>query len=199
MKRAIIAIGLMLVISTGIGAYFLSSHVSSNAPVGTVRLLAAASSLDQAATRPSSRPTVQDVVVTFSRIEIHAADAGSDSGWHPITVGSMTIHLIQPLSVSTLLGSASLPTGKYDQIRLFAQPPRVVIKNPNGVLENVVFNIPSAKTGIKVPIEAGGFMLTAGTTTNVVLSLSFNSHDILAQLHRSVFHNIVPVMQAKVQ
>ncbi len=195
MRRTIFAVASMLLICIGIGAYFFSPPVTtSNVPVGTIRLLITDPPINQASSQTYD-PSIQGIFVTFTRIEIHAADAGSDSGWHSLTVGSKTIDLLQVLSVSDLLGSASLPTGKYDVIRMFADTARVVIDG-----RNFVYNIPgAAHTGLKVPIVPGGFMLTAGGTVSVLLSLSFNSHEILAQQHNKNVRNLVPVVTAEVR
>ncbi len=174
----------MLVIGLGMGSYFFLKY----AAVGTVRLLITDPPLNQSNTEAYD-PSIQDIVVTFTMIEIHAAAAGSDSGWHPLTVGSKDVHLIRVLSVSELVGSANLPTGKYNMIRMFASAARVVIDG-----RNVFYNIPSGEqTGMKVPIVEGGFMLSMGQTVNVLLSVSFNSHEILANKT-----NIVPVVRAEV-
>ncbi len=174
----------MLVIGLGMGSYFFFKY----AAVGTVRLLITDPPMYGSGAEGYD-PSIQHIFVTFSMIDVHAAAAGSDSGWHPLTVGSKTIDLIKLLTVSDVIGTANLPTGKYNVIRMFATAARVMIND-----HNVFYNIPGGEqTGIKVPIVDGGFMLSMGQTLNVLLSISFNSHEILANKA-----NIVPVVRAEV-
>ena len=173
----------MLVVGVGMGSYFFFRY----AAVGTVRLLITDPPAYDAGSQTYD-PSIKDIVVTFTMVEIHAAQAGSDSGWHSLRVSSTDIHLLEVLNVAKVIGSASLPTGKYDAIRLFANTVRVVIDG-----RNVTFRIPSGgQTGIKVPIVQGGFMLSMGQTVNVLLTLSFNSHELLAN-----GTNITPVVRAE--
>ncbi len=174
----------MLVIGLGMGSYFFFKY----AAVGTVRLLITDPPLYHASAETYDA-SIQQIVVTFTMIDIHSAAAGSDSGWHPLIVGSKTVDLIAVRNVSELIGGANLPTGKYNMIRIFAATARVVIDG-----QNVVYNIPSGdQTGMKVPIVEGGFMLSMGQTISVLLTISFNSHEILANKT-----NIVPVVRAEV-
>src|SRR5215467_11837533 len=62
--------------------------------------------------------SITSITVTFSKIEIHSAGAGNESGWHTLmTTG--TIDLRTVLNASKVLGSASIPAGKYTEIRFF--------------------------------------------------------------------------------
>ncbi len=185
MARPILAGILLIIIGTGTGTYLFFTYSA----VGTVKLLITDPPI-YGASGATYDPSIQGIFVTFTKIEIHAAAAGGDSGWYSLTVGSKTIDLIKVLSVSQLLGSARLPTGKYDMIRMFASTARVVIDG-----RNVVYDIPSGgQTGLKAPIVPGRFMLTLGQTVNVLLTFSFNNHEILAN-----GRNLVPVVKAEVQ
>lgn len=107
--------------------------------------------------------TWSHVNITFSSIEVHRADAGNDSGWSavPLTSGG-TVDLTALRNVSQLLGKATLPPGKYTQIR-------IVVARVEGVMANgttVGIGVPSGEVKIDRP-----FNITAGATTKLTLDI----------------------------
>ncbi len=116
-------------------------------------------------------PKITAIFVTFTSIEIHTANAGDTSGWHTITTGA-TVNLFTVLNVSKVLGKASLPTGKYTELRFNVSQVMVTI---SGV--NVTFTIPSGS--LKIPITGAGAQAYGALTVNVELDLSFRSNEIL--------------------
>ncbi len=155
---------------------------------GTVSLVANAA-VDPGATGTSTS-SITHIVIKFTKVEIHGANAGNFSGWHTITFKRSVIpDLLQPQSVSTLIGGTSLPAGKYNMLRLFADHVTVTINNVQRA-----YHIPSGNnTGLKIPIVPGGFRLMGFGKVNVSLTFTFNEQEILA-----ANGNITPVMKAEV-
>jgi uncharacterized protein DUF4382 len=116
-------------------------------------------------------PTITGIFVTFTSIEIHSANAGNASGWHTITT-SATVNLFTVLNVSKVLGKASLPAGKYTELRFNVSKVMVTI---SGV--DVTYTIPSGS--LKIPITGAGAQAYGALTVNVELDLSFKSSEIL--------------------
>jgi hypothetical protein len=116
-------------------------------------------------------PSIQAIYVTFTSIDIHTANAASDSGWHTITTGA-TVNLFTVLNASKVLGKASLPAGKYTELRFNVSK---VIVTLSGV--NVTYTIPSGS--LKIPITGAGAQAYGSLTVNVELDLSFKTNEIL--------------------
>jgi hypothetical protein len=103
------------------------------------------------------------VNVTFSKVEIHQADAGDESGWHNITLVEGTIDLIPLTNISALLAEYEVPVGKYTQIRIHVLSAVGVMTDgttvnftvPSGVLKtNHPFNITSDdRTSLTLDID----------------------------------------------
>jgi len=115
--------------------------------------------------------SIQAIYVTFTSIEIHSANAGDASGWHTITT-SATVNLFTVLNVSKVLGKASLPAGRYTELRFNVS---AVIVTVSGI--NVTFTIPSGS--LKIPITGAGAQAYGALTVNIVLDLSFKNSEIL--------------------
>lgn len=130
-------------------------------------------------------PSITAIYVTFSSIEVHTANAGNNSGWHTIVTGA-TVNLFTVLIVSNVIGRASLPPGKYTELRFNVSQVIVTISSVN-----VTFTIPSGS--FKVPILNGGFQAYGALTVNVELDLSFKDSEIL-----TMNGHLTPVATAKV-
>ncbi len=118
--------------------------------------------------------SITSIVVSFDKVELHAANAGNDSGWHTV-VTSASVNLLTVLSVSKVLGSAMIPAGRYNEIRFFASNASITIA---GV--TVTYTIASGGTsGLKVPIS-GGFQVVGGQSLTVQLDFAFKNSEILA-------------------
>ncbi len=128
------------------------------------------------------------IYVTLTTIEIHAADADNNSGWHTLAM-DVTLNLMTLLSASKLLGTAQLPPGRYSEIRFFASQAIITI---NGT--NTTYTIPSGnQTGIKVPVTGGGFHIYGGQSMTVQLDLSLNN-----EIMNNPTMTLTPVATAKV-
>ena len=90
-------------------------------------------------------PTITAINVTFSKLEAHVG-----SQWIEIPLADESVDLMNLTDQDMLLGSATLPSGHYTQIRLF--PSSATVTDSEGT-HNVT--IPSAaQTGVKVNIDA---------------------------------------------
>lgn len=116
--------------------------------------------------------SITAIDVTFTGIEIHSANAGDASGWHTITTGA-TVNLFTVLNVSKVLGSTSLPAGKYTELRFNVSQ---VVVTKSGI--KVTYTIPSGS--LKIPITGAGAQAYGALTVNVELDLSFKSSEILS-------------------
>ena len=89
-------------------------------------------------------PSITAIYVTFDRVELHAANAADESGWHTI-ITDATVNLLETTNTSKILGFVQLSAGKYTEVRFFADNATVTM---NG--ENVTYTIPSgSQTGMK--------------------------------------------------
>jgi hypothetical protein len=114
------------------------------------------------------------IYVNLTEIDIHAANAGNNSGWHTVST-STSLNLLSIIGTSKLLGTAQLSPGTYTEIRFFASQAVITISGTNKT-----YTIPSeGQTGIKVQITGGGFHVYGGQTMAVLLDLSFNNNEIM--------------------
>lgn len=90
-------------------------------------------------------PTITSIDLVFNKLEAKVGNS-----WHEIPLADETVNLLDLTEQDMLLGSAVLPAGNYNQIRLF--PTSATVTDSEGT-HNV--NIGSASsTGIKVNINA---------------------------------------------
>jgi len=110
------------------------------------------------------------VWVTFSELQAHEANATDADGWLNMTITQETVDLASLTSVSQLLGTATLPTGTYTQLR-------IVVMAASGEMANgtkVTFTVPSGELRTDDP-----FVITAGGTTSLTVDID---------LSRSIVH-----------
>ena len=158
-RKIVLALALVLVVVGGVVGFIF--YAPSNVQI-SIR-------------DPPQQPydsSIAAIDVTFTSIEIHSANAGSASGWHTITMGG-TVNLFTVLNVSKVLGSASLPAGKYTELRFNVSK---VIVTISGV--KVTYTIPSGS--LKIPITGTGAQAYGALTVNVELDLSFRNSEILS-------------------
>jgi hypothetical protein len=158
-KKIVLAIVLVLVVVGGVVGFLF--YAPSNVQI----------SIRDPPQQPYD-PSIQAIYVTFTSIDIHTANAASDSGWHTITTGA-TVNLFTVLNASKVLDKASLPAGKYTELRFNVSK---VVVTKSGV--NVTYTIPSGS--LKIPITGAGAQAYGALTVNVELDLSFKSSEILS-------------------
>ncbi len=182
------AAAMVLVLVATLGTFIMVTDQLIQDATGTVSLQFASIGLGPHQD-PTSTGTVTDVVIRFTRVDIHAADSPDNNGWQTITVDQKIVDFASPTSVDTILGGASLPAGTYNMIRLFTDHATVSI---NAVQRTMMISS-GDQTGIKVPMIPGGFTLTDGGTADVTLTFTFNAHELAANPR-----NMVPVVKAEV-
>lgn len=119
-------------------------------------------------------PSITHIYVNVSGFQVHVAGQGNSSGWTPIAISSQTVDMISVLNVSKVLGTMKFSAGKYDSFRFNVTA--VSVDFVNGT--SAIYAVPSGS--LKVPIPNGGFQITATSSVTVLLTLSFNSNEILA-------------------
>ncbi len=212
-----IVIPVVLVLVATLGAFFaVNSQLASQQPnpaqsqgLGSVNIQFASIGLDAASQgqangqgqgkgnsngqghgHTTTTGTITDVVIRFTKVEIHADNSTGNDGWTTLNVPETIIDFAQPTSVSTIIHGASLPAGNYNQIRLFADHVTVSVRSGENLIQRTL-NIPSGK--IEVPITPGGFDLAQSGTVNVTLTFTFNANELA---HNP--KNMTPVVKAQV-
>jgi len=201
-----IVVPVVLVLVATLGAFFavnsqltsLQSSPAQSQSLGTVSIQFASAGLDAASQGQgngqgqghATTGTITNVVVRFTKVEIHAANSTGNDGWTTLNVPETIIDFTQSSSVSTIINGASLPAGKYNQIRLFADHVTISMRSGENLIQRTL-NIPSGK--IEVPIIPGGFDLPQSGTVNVTLTFTFNANELA---HNP--KNMTPVVKAQV-
>ncbi|TRO53678.1 DUF4382 domain-containing protein [Candidatus Bathyarchaeota archaeon] len=66
---------------------------------------------------PQGWADASHVYIKYSKVELHRADAGNQSGWVSVVDSEAWIDLTVVLNSSKALGSGNLQTGKYNLVR----------------------------------------------------------------------------------
>ena len=199
-----IVVPVVLVLVATLGAFFaidsqltsLQSNLAQSQSLGSVSIQFASTGLDPASQGQgngqghTTTGAVTNVVIRLTKVEIHAANSTGNDGWTTLNVPETIIDFTQSTSVSTIINGASLPAGKYNQIRLFADHVTVSIRSGENLVQRTL-NIPSGK--IEVPITPGGFDLAQSGSVNVTLTFTFNANELA---HNP--KNMTPVVKAQV-
>jgi uncharacterized protein DUF4382 len=161
----------ILIIGAVSGYFFYTKYVQ-----GTVILSITNPPQAQPASGQQYDPSILDIYLTFTRIEIRQGGLANpgNSSWYVVVGSQKTLDILSVLTVAKTLGSARLATGTYDQLRFPVLAAVVTFSN----LGNVTYSIPS--DSLKVSITGGGFQSSPGTTVNLRLTLSFDNSEILA-------------------
>ena len=167
-KTSVLVIGVAIAVAlAALGAYVI---VNKSSKMGTVSIYV-----------KDLPDEWSHVNVTFSEVNIHAASAGNQSGWHTLKLQKQTIDLASLVNVSELLASGDVAVGKYTQIRL-------VVISVTGEMTNgthVSFTVPSGELKTTHP-----FNVTADQTQSFVLDIDL-SHSIV---HNSSGWTFTPVL-----
>jgi len=129
--------------------------------------------------------TWSHIYVTFTVLQAHEANATNESGWHNISV-SQTVDLLSLKTVSALLGSASLPTGEYTQLR-------IVVAKAWGVTstgKTYDFTVPSGDLRTDDP-----FNVTTGQTASLTLDVNL-SHSVVWTANGYLFTPVIGSIQS---
>ncbi len=183
MSKGPIAVILAIIIIGSVAGYlFYTNYVQ-----GTMTLTITDPAQAQYSNSQQYDPSITHINVVFSQFAVHVAGQGDSSGWLMMKISPTTIDMMSLLSVSKDLGKMPLPAGKYDSLRFNVTSVTVSFLGKS----NVIYSVPSGS--LKVPVTNGGFQITATSSVNVQLTLSFNSNDILL-----MNGSLTPVATAKV-
>jgi hypothetical protein len=130
-------------------------------------------------------PTTTAVNITIDKVEAHV-----DGTWQLITAPTPAFegNLLDYVTTTTPLGTTSLPSGHYTQVRLFISS--ASITDETGTYDLVV---PSgAQTGLKVLVN---YDINAGDVTNVLLD--FDVAKSINKLGNGTYH-LQPVVRGSV-
>jgi len=181
-KGPIAVILAIIIIGSVAGYLFYTNYVQ-----GTMTLTITDPAQAQYSNSQQYDPSITHINVAFSQFAVHVAGQGDSSGWLMMKISPTTIDMMSLLSVSKDLGKMPLPAGKYDSLRFNVTSVTVSFLGKS----NVIYSVPSGS--LKVPVTNGGFQITATSSVNVQLTLSFNSNDILL-----MNGSLTPVATAKV-
>ena len=106
---------------------------------------------------------VSKILLTVQNIQVNVAEGLTGSGWETVVEGPISFDLVAITGVEEILGSAELPPGRYNQVRLDVTEALITVNE-----EEKSATLPSGKLRI-----VGGFDVTAGETT--VLTLDFDA------------------------
>jgi hypothetical protein len=170
-KGKIAAILIILIVG-GIASYFFYRDYAQ----GSVTLSITDPPQSQTGNSPHYNSSILHIYVTFLGIGIHQVGFGStnDTGWSTIVGPPLTVDMISVLTSSRTLATINLATGSYDQLRFTASTAIVTFST----VGNVTYTMPSGS--LKVSISGGGFQSSPGTRTQLLLTVSFDSAEILA-------------------
>ena len=106
---------------------------------------------------------VTKILLTVENIEVNVAENFVGSGWETVVEGPMTFDLVAVTGIEEILGSAELPPGRYNQIRLQVTEALITVE---GAERSAI--LPSGRLRV-----VGGFDVVPGETT--VLTLDFDA------------------------
>ena len=140
----------------------MQSDIQSN-PTGS-NLAVPLSSQSNTGHGGSSLFTVVSLEVTIDSVMIHQNGA-NDSGWMTISKESVTIDLLKPSSVSTLLATDKVPEQNVTMVQLHVSNATATVKDPLGILSSKTVVVSSED--LKIPLGAGA-MVRGQMSTSVV-------------------------------
>jgi hypothetical protein len=139
---------------------------------------------------PEAPAGVTSVVIQYSDIYVHAANAGRGEhteldGWYKVA-GSGSIDLMSVVNVTETIGATALPDGTYNGIRFNVTSATITY---NGT--KYPATVPHG--WINVPIKGGGVSISTGNDAGVVVDLA---PTIIISNENGVLHfNILPYVR----
>ena len=104
---------------------------------------------------------VSSILVTVKDIEVHVSGGEEKSGWRTVVEGPRQFDLKELTGVEKVLGSATLETGKYQQVRFEVVDAVITVRGNTRQSP-----VPSGKIRL-----VGGFEISPGETTIVTLDI----------------------------
>ncbi|OLD05292.1 hypothetical protein AUG19_03860 [archaeon 13_1_20CM_2_54_9] len=115
----------------------------------------------------SAKPVmnITSLNVTIDSVMVHKSGEANDSGWTEISHGSVTLDLLKPTTVSTIIGSSKLPAGNITMIRLHVSVATATVKDSTGIISLKTVVVSSGKLEVPLRPEAHvGVQMTTSIT-----------------------------------
>ncbi len=104
--------------------------------------------------------------VTIDSVMIHRSGEANDSGWMQISHGPITLDLLKPTSVSTLIASARVPQENITMVRLHVSRATAAVKDASGVIRTETVVVSSDK--LEIPLRSDARVKSQMTTSITV-------------------------------
>ncbi len=115
----------------------------------------------------SGKPTV-DILglnVTIDSVSVHRNGATNASGWTAISHSSMTLDVLKPTNVTTLIVMGQVPEQNITMVRLHVARALAVVRDAQGTLSTVAVKVPSGK--LEIPL--GSVRVAGQLNTSIVV------------------------------
>lgn len=137
-------------------------------------------------------PTITSLDVTINRVEAHVVNPNdlndNEPGhWQTISTNPQSFDLLDLINNEAILGSATLPAGRYSQVRLFVSDATVTDATGTHPV-----TIPSAgNTGIKLNVD---YTISPNTITTILLDFNVNKSLIKTGNGQYRLQPVIPVV-----
>jgi hypothetical protein len=106
-----------------------------------------------------------NIYIHYSKIAVHRAEVGNESGWFTAVGSDGWIDLSTAVNVSKTIGQGSLQAGKYNLVRFQILDSIVTVEG-----ENYTATVESGE--ITISITEGGIRVDAGQTAYLVIDIN---------------------------
>lgn len=173
MAKGKIAVVLAILIIGGTAGYFFYHDYAQ----GIVTLSITDPPSVQSNGIPHYDARILHIYVPITEMDLHQSGLGStnDTGWNSVVVGfPRVVDMMSILNSSKTLASTNLASGSYDQVRFPVTTVTVTLSS----IGNVTYTVPGGS--IRITITGGGFQSSPGAKISLLITMSFDSNEILA-------------------
>lgn len=171
-KGKIAAVVIILIIGGTAGYFFYRDFAQ-----GIVTLSVTDPPSGQSGGNPHYDASILHIYVPITEVDLHQSGFGStnDTGWHSVVVGfPRVVDMMSILNSSKALASTNLATGSYDQLRIPVTSVTVTLST----VGNITYIVPGGS--LRIAIAGGGFQSSPGARISLLMTVSFDSNEILA-------------------